>query len=61
MTDINGAILNGIDVLKLTKQEGDRSPILLFLTDGHASSGVQNRDEILKNIEKTNEGNILII
>lgn len=61
MTDINSAILKGIDVFNLTKQEGERSPIILFLTDGHASYGVENDHEILKNIEKANEGNISII
>jgi Mg-chelatase subunit ChlD len=50
--------LDGIDVLKVSKQEGERSPIVVFLTDGHPTSGVQNDQQILQNINRDNEGEI---
>ncbi|XP_045167329.2 inter-alpha-trypsin inhibitor heavy chain H3-like [Mercenaria mercenaria] len=59
-TDINGAVLRGIDLLKISKQEGERSPVVVFLTDGHPSSGVQNPLQILRNIDSANEGEIPI-
>ncbi|XP_060566448.1 inter-alpha-trypsin inhibitor heavy chain H3-like [Ruditapes philippinarum] len=59
-TDINKAVLDGIDVLKVSKQEGERSPIVVFLTDGHPTSGVQNDQQILQNINRDNEGEIPI-
>ncbi|XP_045166392.2 inter-alpha-trypsin inhibitor heavy chain H3-like [Mercenaria mercenaria] len=59
-TDINEAVLRGIDVLKISKQEGERSPVVVFLTDGHPTSGVQNDQKILQNIDRANEGEIPI-
>ena len=59
-TDINKAVLNGIDQLKVSKQEGERSPTVVFLTDGHPTSGEQNDMQILKNIDNANEGGTFI-
>lgn len=35
---------------------GSRSGIVVFLTDGEATSGITNKDTILKNVKKGNNG-----
>lgn len=55
-TDINKAMLSGIDLLKLAKVDDERSPVFVFLTDGHPTSGEQNTRRILENIDRANEG-----
>ncbi|XP_076107906.1 inter-alpha-trypsin inhibitor heavy chain H3-like isoform X2 [Mytilus galloprovincialis] len=56
-TDINTAMLRGIEFLNSITSEGtsgNRMKLLVFLTDGQASKGEQNRDNILNNIDKKN-------
>ncbi|XP_052059433.1 inter-alpha-trypsin inhibitor heavy chain H3-like isoform X5 [Mytilus californianus] len=56
-TDINTAMLKGIEFLNTIPSDGstgNRMKILVFLTDGQASKGEQNRDNILKNIDRKN-------
>ncbi|CAG2250625.1 unnamed protein product [Mytilus edulis] len=56
-TDINTAMLRGIAFLNSITSEGtsgNRMKLLVFLTDGQASKGEQNRDNILNNIDKKN-------
>ncbi|KAL3853654.1 hypothetical protein ACJMK2_017184 [Sinanodonta woodiana] len=59
-TNINSALLKAIEVLKTSQIEGERSPLILFLTDGEATAGVRNKDEILANVRRANEGEISI-
>ena len=53
-TDINTAMLKGIDFLNKIQDGKNRMKIIVFLTDGQASKGEQNRETILKNIDKKN-------
>ncbi|VDI00204.1 calpain-5 [Mytilus galloprovincialis] len=56
-TDINTAMLRGIEFLNSITSEGtsgNRMKLLVFLTDGQASKGEHNRDNILNNIDKKN-------
>lgn len=50
---------SGIRVLSQNNQ-GDRAPVLIFLTDGHATSGETRPDMILSNVLTSNEGAIPI-
>jgi len=59
-TNINDALLEGIEVAKKGKEElSDKStPMIIFLTDGQPTSGEINQEEIKKNIKKSNEAGI---
>merc|ERR1719244_372722 len=58
-TNINEAILQGLKVTKLALETEqlprEVSSMLVFLTDGLPSSGVQNNEEIKKNVKDANE------
>ncbi|KAL4227174.1 Inter-alpha-trypsin inhibitor heavy chain [Mactra antiquata] len=59
-TNINGAVLDGISKLIASAEEGERSPVIIFLTDGEATGGVTDNKQILKNVVKANEGELPI-
>ncbi|XP_045166399.2 inter-alpha-trypsin inhibitor heavy chain H3-like [Mercenaria mercenaria] len=59
-TDINKAVLEGLDLLKISKQEGERSPVIVFQTDGQPTVGVRSDKRILSNIIFANEEHIPI-
>ncbi|MCI4389938.1 hypothetical protein PGIGA_G00116840 [Pangasianodon gigas] len=50
-TDINAAVLKGVDMIKRYPREGSAS-ILILLTDGDPTSGETNTDRIQENIKK---------
>jgi len=52
-TDINSALLSGLDTLSSFMESG-RPREIIFLTDGEATSGVTNTDNILENVENKN-------
>lgn len=51
-TNINAALLLGLDLLS---GDSDKSNMLIFLTDGQATSGVTSGRKILKNIKDIND------
>ncbi|XP_058874260.1 inter-alpha-trypsin inhibitor heavy chain H3-like isoform X43 [Acipenser ruthenus] len=59
-TDINAAVLKGVEMLKISKEERklpERSvSIIILLTDGDPTSGVTNLEQIQSNIKKGIEG-----
>ncbi|MGH0184437.1 UNVERIFIED_CONTAM: hypothetical protein FKN15_014892 [Acipenser sinensis] len=59
-TDINAAVLKGVEMLKISKEEKklpERSvSIIILLTDGDPTSGVTNLEQIQSNIKKGIEG-----
>ncbi|XP_058873581.1 inter-alpha-trypsin inhibitor heavy chain H3-like isoform X6 [Acipenser ruthenus] len=59
-TDINAAVLKGVEMLKISKEERklpERSvSIIILLTDGDPTSGVTNLEQIQFNIKKGIEG-----
>ncbi|GAB1605232.1 inter-alpha-trypsin inhibitor heavy chain H3-like [Argonauta hians] len=61
-TDINEALLNGIDLLNKFKlsQNETRSEMMIFLTDGEATSGVRDKNQILDNVLGKNKNTIPI-
>lgn len=52
-TNINEALTFGVDFQNGFEEEG-RPPVVLFLTDGRASTGEQNVDKILQNVKQSN-------
>ncbi|XP_064603732.1 inter-alpha-trypsin inhibitor heavy chain H4-like isoform X2 [Liolophura sinensis] len=52
-TNINAALLLGLDLLS---GDSDKSNMLIFLTDGQATSGVTSSTKILQNIKTSNDG-----
>ncbi|XP_058874171.1 inter-alpha-trypsin inhibitor heavy chain H3-like isoform X8 [Acipenser ruthenus] len=60
VTDINAAVLKGVEMLKISKEERklpERSvSIIILLTDGDPTSGVTNLEQIQSNIKKGIEG-----
>lgn len=61
-TDIEQAIRDGLQFLNDDNLVNStvRSPVIVFLTDGEATSGVTNKNAILKSVRKWNENNIPI-
>ncbi|CAC5406701.1 unnamed protein product [Mytilus coruscus] len=53
-TDINNAMLKGLEFLNNISKDGNRMKMMVFLTDGQASKGEQNRSKILSNIDEKN-------
>ena len=55
-TNINDALLDGLD--KLLNQQSDRqsSPVVIFLTDGSPTSGVTDTSKILENVQRKGFG-----
>jgi hypothetical protein len=58
-TNINDGLLEGLRIAKFAKQNEklpeDMQSILVFLSDGQASSGVTNGNEIKDNVRKAND------
>ncbi|XP_060559995.1 inter-alpha-trypsin inhibitor heavy chain H4-like [Ruditapes philippinarum] len=55
-TDINKAVMKGLKLLHNSRQEDERSPVIVFLTDGQPTGGETNPNSILRNIDVGNEG-----
>jgi uncharacterized protein YegL len=53
-TNINQAILDGLGVLK-TEGSEDRTPVIIFMTDGEPTKGVTSKNQILNNIQNSND------
>ncbi|KAF7693409.1 inter-alpha-trypsin inhibitor heavy chain H3-like isoform X1 [Silurus meridionalis] len=62
MTDINGAVLNAVDMLNTAKRNNslpDNSPsMIILLTDGDPTAGETNTAMIKKNVRNATDGNI---
>jgi uncharacterized protein YegL len=56
-TNINDALLEGLDVLNTPRE---RVPIIVFLTDGQPTSGETNRNTIRENVRTHNELDVSI-
>jgi len=54
-TDINSALLEGLDILRGFMEPG-RPGEVIFLTDGEATAGVTNNENILENVKVLNVG-----
>jgi uncharacterized protein YegL len=52
-TNINSALLEGLEILD-EHGSSDRTPMLIFMTDGKATSGVLESDSILSNVATAN-------
>jgi uncharacterized protein YegL len=52
-TDINSALLAGLEILE-EHGTSDRTPMLIFMTDGKATNGITISNEILSNIATAN-------
>ncbi|XP_060559991.1 inter-alpha-trypsin inhibitor heavy chain H3-like isoform X2 [Ruditapes philippinarum] len=60
-TNINEAVLKGLELLRNSRQEDERSPVIVFLTDGRPTTGREtNPNSILRNIDVGNEGEVPI-
>jgi uncharacterized protein YegL len=56
-TNINSALLEGIDLLRgLFNGESGRGKVIVFLTDGHPTAGVTVPKNIRENVKRKNEG-----
>ncbi|MHA1992118.1 MAG: VWA domain-containing protein [Candidatus Hodarchaeales archaeon] len=53
-TNINQAILDGLDILKNEGSE-DRTPVIIFMTDGEPTAGLTSKNQILNSIQSTND------
>lgn len=53
-TNINDALLRGIDFLENLDDTYERSQVIFFLTDGEATSGVTTNYQILDNVRREN-------
>ncbi|KAJ8301348.1 hypothetical protein KUTeg_020335, partial [Tegillarca granosa] len=53
-TNINEALTFGMDFLNGLADKEGRAPVVVFLTDGEASTGVKNLDTILANVKQRN-------
>ncbi|VDI01987.1 Hypothetical predicted protein [Mytilus galloprovincialis] len=53
-TNIHDGLLAGIKILHSIKVDEIRSPIVIFLTDGKASTGITNRNLITKRVKTRN-------
>jgi uncharacterized protein YegL len=56
-TNINEALLTGLEILDTTEE---RVPIIVFLTDGRATSGVTSTTKIRENVRAANEAGVAI-
>jgi uncharacterized protein YegL len=58
-TNINTAMLEAIKKINEVKESGELDPktkqLIIFLTDGEATTGITNKDEIKANIQKVNK------
>ena len=52
-TNINNALVEGLEILK-EYGSSDRTPMLIFMTDGKATAGVQESNSILLNVANAN-------
>ncbi|MFX0151131.1 MAG: VWA domain-containing protein [Candidatus Hodarchaeota archaeon] len=52
-TNINEALLEGLKILE-KDSSSDRTPMLIFMTDGEATSGITDSDSILLNVASAN-------
>ncbi|PWI47698.1 hypothetical protein CEE45_10555 [Candidatus Heimdallarchaeota archaeon B3_Heim] len=52
-TNINSALLEGLEILE-KHGTSDRTPMLIFMTDGEATSGITESDLILSNVATAN-------
>ncbi|VDI01986.1 Hypothetical predicted protein [Mytilus galloprovincialis] len=59
-SDINIAILKGLEFLNNISKHDNRMKMLVFLTDGQASKGEQDRSKIISNIDEKNTERIPI-
>ena len=63
-TNINDALLRALEQMKLVHLVDTsthvRVSIIVFLTDGEATSGITNSDHILTNIRESNKGRVSI-
>merc|ERR1719219_1694269 len=63
-TNINAAVLNATKLAKSISKnatfEDVKQTMIIFLTDGEATSGITNNQEIKSNIKKSNEGQVPI-
>jgi len=63
-TNINAAVLNATKLAKSISKnatfEDVKQTMIIFLTDGEATSGITNNQEIKSNIKKSNEGQMPI-
>lgn len=57
-TNINEALTFGVDFLNGLELEEDRSPVIVFITDGKASTGELITDTILQNVKLRNSKQI---
>jgi Mg-chelatase subunit ChlD len=48
--------MKGLKLLHNSRQEDERSPVIVFLTDGQPTGGETNPNSILRNIDVGNEG-----
>ncbi|MHA2031577.1 MAG: VWA domain-containing protein, partial [Candidatus Kariarchaeaceae archaeon] len=53
-TNINEAILDGLGILK-NKGSEDRTPVIIFMTDGEPTAGITSKNQILSNIQNEND------
>ncbi|XP_062579365.1 inter-alpha-trypsin inhibitor heavy chain H4-like isoform X2 [Saccostrea cucullata] len=59
-TNIDLSLQEGLAKLMQATGEDGRAPVLVFLTDGEATVGETNTDNILKNVKKANEAELPI-
>uniref|UniRef100_A0A0L8FLN6 VWFA domain-containing protein n=1 Tax=Octopus bimaculoides TaxID=37653 RepID=A0A0L8FLN6_OCTBM len=59
-TDINRALLDGLDFMSPVSNTEGRSPVIVFLTDGEPVSGETNHSIILRNVIEANREKIPI-
>ncbi|KAK3590742.1 hypothetical protein CHS0354_030981 [Potamilus streckersoni] len=61
-TDINAALMKGLDILQNTNEIDAvlTAPLIVFLTDGEPTYGETNTRQILKNVEQKNRQRIQI-
>lgn len=58
-TNINDALIEALSILN-TDGSSDRTPMIIFMTDGLATTGTTNTDQILSNIAAANTRNARI-
>ncbi|XP_060080552.1 inter-alpha-trypsin inhibitor heavy chain H3-like [Ylistrum balloti] len=59
-TNINEAMTFGIDFLNSIGDDGSRVKLMVFLTDGSPTKGIEDTDVILENVKARNIGHIAI-
>lgn len=56
-TNINSALIDAVDLLRgLSEREDGRGRVVVFLTDGHPTTGVRDPTQIRRNVKTRNEG-----